>query len=139
MTGRFAGPLILQAYAKSEWVLMSDFEYVAADGAIHTAPKYFITDLASTPWLVKPLLTGVEDRACGVIHDFLYCQNKLPRAQCDDLFHEMLLVAGVDRWRARLMYWGLRVGGGWRYAACAGGIKVEDMAFELMREAERAV
>ena len=38
MTGQFLDPLIVQAYAK---------------GTIYTAPKYFITDLASTPWLVK--------------------------------------------------------------------------------------
>ncbi|WNW11238.1 DUF1353 domain-containing protein [Pseudomonas sp. DTU_2021_1001937_2_SI_NGA_ILE_001] len=137
MSDRFLDPLVLQAYAKGEWVLMSDFRYQAADGTIYTAPKYFITDLASTPWIVKPLLSGIEDRACGVIHDLLYCDNRLPRVVCDALFYEMLLVAGADKKRAGLMHLGLRVGGGPRYAACAGGIKVEDLAFELMSEVER--
>ena len=71
MTGQFLDPLIVQAYAK---------------GTIYTAPKYFITDLASTPWLVTPVLTGIEDRACVVIHVWLYCQNKLTREKCDALF-----------------------------------------------------
>ncbi|MCO8164809.1 DUF1353 domain-containing protein [Pseudomonas sp. 21LCFQ010] len=137
MTGRFLDPLVLQAYAKGEWVLMHDFRYQSADGETYTAPKYFITDLASTPWIVRPLLTGIEDRACGVIHDLLYCVNQLSRAVCDALFYEMLLVAGADQRRAGLMHWGLRVGGGPRYSACAGGMKVEDLAFELMSEAER--
>ena len=116
---------------------MSNFRYQAVDGTIYTAPKYFITDLASTPWLVKPLLTGIEDRACGVIHDFAYCQNKLSRAACDTLFYEMLLATGADLRRAQLMFSGLRIGGWYRYNQCAGGMKVEDLAFELMGGADR--
>ncbi|WP_192576896.1 DUF1353 domain-containing protein [Pseudomonas monteilii] len=132
MRGSFLDPLVLQAYDKGEWVLMSDFRYHALDGVIYTAPKYFITDLASTPWLVKPLFDDLEDRGAGVIHDFTYCENQLPRAVCDALFYEMLLALGADKRRAGLMYAGLRVGGGSRYAACKGGVKDEDMAWELM-------
>jgi hypothetical protein len=136
--GLFLDPLLVQAYANGAWVLMGNFRYQAADGTVHTAPKYFITDLASTPWLVKPLLTGIEDRACGVIHDWLYCQNKLTRAQCDALFYEMLLATGADLRRAQLMFSGLRIGGWHRYGQCTGGVKVEDLAFELMPDAVRA-
>ena len=132
MVGQFLDPLIVQAYAKGEWVLMADFRYVAADGTIYTAPKYFITDLASTPWLVKTFLNGMEDRACGVIHDWLYCENRLACAQCDALFFKMLLATGTDLRRAQLMFSGLRIDGGPRYRQCASGIKIEDLAFELM-------
>lgn len=135
--GRFLDPLVLQAYAKGEWVLSTDFRYQSIDGTIYTAPKFFITDLASTPWAVKPLLRGIEDRECGVIHDYLYCANELPREVCDALFFEMLLASGADLRRARLMHLGLKVGGGSRYAACKGGMKVEDLAFELMPDQER--
>ena len=72
-----------------------------------------------------------------MIHDLLYCDNRLPRIVCDALFYEMLLEAGADKRRAGLMHLGLRIGGGPRYTACAGGMKVEDLAFELMSEAER--
>ncbi len=137
VVGKFLDPLLLQAYAKGEWVLATDFRYQDANGVIYTAPRYFVTDLASTPWLVKPLLQGIEDRACGVIHDLLYCQNELPRKACDELFYQMLLALGADRRRAWLMYVGLRIGGWRRYAACAGGMKVEDLAFELMSDDER--
>lgn len=139
MTKRFLDNLVPQARARGEWVLMQRFRYQSADGEIYTAPKYFITDLASTPWLVKPLLAGIEDRICGVIHDQLYCDNRLLRIVCDALFYEMLLVAGADKRRAGLMHIGLRIGGDPRYAACAGGMKVEELAFELMSEAERAM
>jgi hypothetical protein len=135
--GKFLDPLLLQAYAKGEWVLATDFRYQSIDGTIYTAPRYFITDLASTPWLVAPLLQGIEDRACGVIHDMLYCRNELPREVCDALFYEMLLAMGADQRRASLMHLGLRIGGGPRYAACVGGMKVEDLAFELMSDQER--
>ena len=64
MIGQFLDPLIVQAKSKGEWVLMADFRYVAADGTIYTAPKYFITDLASTPWLVKACPHG--HRGSGV-------------------------------------------------------------------------
>ena len=136
--GQFLDPLILRAYAKGEWVLMTDFRYQSIDGTIYTAPKWFVTDLASTPWIVTPLLMGIEDRACGVIHDFAYCSNELPREVCDALFFEMLLAMDADKRRAGLMYAGLRVGGSSRYKACSGGMKVEDLAFELMPDNDRA-
>jgi len=132
-SGRFLDPLILQTYAKGEWVLMTDFRYRALDGTVYTAPKYFITDLASTPWLVKPLFNDIEDREAGVIHDWLYCQNQIPRVVADALFYEMLLALGADKRRAGLMHAGVRVGGGNRYAACRGGVRAEDMAGELMK------
>lgn len=137
MTGRFLDPLLLRAYDRGEWVLTNDFRYQALDGTVYTAPRYFITDLASVPWVVKPLFRDIEDREAGVIHDWLYCQNQLPRAVCDALFYEMLLALGADKRRAGLMYAGLRVGGGSRYAACKGGVKDEDMAWALMSEGER--
>jgi hypothetical protein len=34
------------------------------------------------------------------------------------------------------MFSGLRIGGWHRYSQCAGGIKVEDLAFELMTLSE---
>lgn len=71
------------------------------------------------------------------MHDALYCHNLLPREVCDALLYEMLIVSGADKARAWLMYQAVRMFGGPRYAACAGGMKVEDLAFELMPESER--
>jgi len=136
-SGRFIDPLILQVYAKGEWVLMTDFRYQSIAGTIYTAPKYFITDLASTPWIVKPLLIGIEDRPCGVIHDFLYCQNELSRDVCDALYYEMILAINVGDRRAGLIHAGLHLGSARQYSACEGGMKVEDFAFELMLDRER--
>lgn len=139
MSGRFPDPLVLQAYARGEWVLMQDFRYQSADGKIYTAPKYFITDLASTPWIVRPLLAGIEDRPCGVIHDFLFCENRLPRVVCDALYYEMILSINVGDHRAGAIHAFLHLGSAGASAECAGGMKVEDLAFELMSEQERVV
>lgn len=139
MTGKFLDPLILRAYAPGEWVLMTDFRYQAADGTVYAAPKYFVTDLASIPWLAEPFFSASEHRLPGVIHDSFYCLNQLPREKCDALFCEMLLAIGVSKLKARLMYAGVRIGGGPRYDACKGGIRVEDLAFELMSEEETAL
>lgn len=137
--GRFLDPLVLLVYAKGEWVLMNDFRYQTADGVVITVPKYFITDLASTPWIVKPLLVGIEDRPCGVVHDFLFCQNVLPRAVCDALYYEMILAINVNDRRAGAIHTFLHLGSAGPYARCKGGMKVEDLAFELMNEEETAL
>lgn len=132
--GSFLDPLLVRDYAKGEWVLAADLRYLSRAGILFTAPKYFITDLASTPWLAKPFLRGMEDRKAGVIHDLLYCQNVLPRSTCDALFYEMLLVLGSNKPQAKAAYSGLRIGGGPAYNRCRGGIKVTDLAFELMNQ-----
>lgn len=139
MSGRFLDLLNLIAYAAGEWAMGDRMRYQDSTGVIHEAPRWFITDLASTPWLAKPLLNGVDDRRMGAMHDWLYCQNLLPREVCDALLYEMLIVTGTDKVRAWLMYSAVRMFGASRYAACKGGLKVEDLAFELMSEPERAV
>ena len=91
---------------------MTDFRYHALDGRLCSAPKYFITDLASVPWSVKPFFDNFEDREAGVIHDWLYCQNPIPRVIGDALFDEMLRVLRADKRRTGLMHAGVRMGEG---------------------------
>ncbi|WP_288080304.1 DUF1353 domain-containing protein, partial [Pseudomonas sp.] len=130
----FLDNLTLIAYAAGEWAMGGRMRYRDSNGVVHEAPQYFVTDLASTPWIAKPLLGGIDDRRPGAMHDALYCQNILPREICDALLYEMLIVSGADKARAWLMYSAVRMFGGPRYAACAGGMRVEDLAFELMGE-----
>lgn len=137
MTGRgFSGALDLRAYKPDEWVLLEDFRYRSIDGREFTAPRWFVTDLASIPWAVQPLFAREENRPAGVIHDWLYCSQAVPRAEADALFREMVLFLRESSWKAALMYAGLRVGGGSRYAACNGGPKPEDFAWEFMSRLE---
>ena len=133
----FSGALDLRAYKPGEWVLLEPFRYHARDGREFTVPRWFVTDLASIPWLVDPLFDGLDHRAAGVIHDFCYCAQQVTRAEADELFREMLETLGVGVIKRNLMYSGLRVGGWYRYSQCKGGPKDEDFAWEFMTSAER--
>ena len=84
-------------------------------------PADFITDGASIPRPFWPLFspTGKHMRA-AVLHDYLYHQlhsnhddkvRKAQRRDYDKLFYLAMLDSGVARWRAKLMYWAVRVFG----------------------------
>lgn len=51
----------------------------------------------------------------AVIHDYLYATANLSRRQSDEVFYNALRSSGVARWRAWLMWAGVRIGGHWRY------------------------
>jgi hypothetical protein len=94
-------------------------------------PAGFVTDFASVPALVTPLLprTGRHNRA-AVLHDYLYriavgkipscrlhlsveqCDRDLPpwlsRYDADRIFLRAMKELGVAQWRARAMYVGVR-------------------------------
>lgn len=134
--GQFSVIPPLLPYKAGEWVLLDDLIYTDLKGIQRSAPKYFITDLASIPWIAEPIFNSLDTRIEGVFHDWLYCSNALFRSQCDDLLHEMLLSTGADKLRADLIYAGVRIGGAGRFAACTGGPKREDFAWEFMTPSE---
>jgi len=135
-TAWFSGALDLRAYKPGEWVLLEPFRYHARDGREFTVPRWFVTDLASTPWLVKPLLSG-EDRMAGVVHDWLFCSQCVPWADANDLYSEMLDVLHWGRIKRGAASAGLAIGSYPRYRACDGGPREEDFAWEFMSSAER--
>lgn len=92
MPGSFPDPILLRAYAKGEWVFAADFRYVTLDGVVHTAPKHFVMDLASIPWVAEPVFNQIDSRPEGAMHDWFYASQFLPRAVADALFYEMLMV-----------------------------------------------
>lgn len=53
--------------------------------------------------------------AAATIHDRLYATGELSRYWSDRVFYHALRTSGVARWRAWLMYAGVRLGGHWRY------------------------
>lgn len=130
--GQFSVIPPLLPYKVGEWVPLADLIYTDLAGKKHSCPMLFVTDLASIPWIAEPVFNTVDTRIEGVMHDWLYCSNAMPRADCDALLKEMLLATGCDSVRASLIYAGVRVGGSSRYAACTGGPKREDFAWELM-------
>jgi hypothetical protein len=116
---RFLTPLRLEriedssADGRGTWRLLADLVYESdVAGITITAPEGFITDLASVPRIpVAFMLTGATGHAAAVIHDACYTRHWVTRAMADDIFYEALLVLGVPKWRATLMWAGVRVGG----------------------------
>lgn len=82
---------------------------------VFIVPYGFVTDLASVPRLpVIFFLTGGTAQAAAVIHDWLYspkCKDKITRKMADDVFYEAMLVCDVPKWRAWLMWMGVRSAG----------------------------
>lgn len=77
-----------------------------------TVPDGFITDFASVPRLpVAFLLTAEAGHEAAVVHDFLYTTHEVERRVADAVFEEALLVGDEPRWRAWLMWAGVRIGG----------------------------
>jgi hypothetical protein len=79
-------------------------------------PKGFVTDLASIPRIpiIYLLLNGFADEP-GVIHDYLYSTGIYSRAKADAILREACLTTGVPRWRAELIYLGVRLFGAPHY------------------------
>jgi hypothetical protein len=80
-------------------------------------PIGFTTDFASVPR--APLifwLCGDTSTEASVVHDYLYTTKQYSRAQADAVLREASLVSKVPRWRAWLMWAGVRVFGGSHWA-----------------------
>lgn len=97
-------------------------------------PKGFKTDFASIPWPASMFIPKDGDyNQATVVHDYLYSMlGKLPqntytytRLECDNIFLEAMGVLGVNRFKRKLMYRTVRLGGGfgWRTHAYRKEVK----------------
>lgn len=77
-----------------------------------TVPKGFVSDLASIPRLpvIYLCLNGIADQA-GVIHDYAYSTGLVSRLLADKVLYEACLVLGVQKWKAALIFYGVRLFG----------------------------
>lgn len=115
---RFLTPLRIErvedtsADGRGTWRLIDQLIYDSDLAGYIVVPGGFVTDLASTPRApFVYLLAGGIGHAAAVVHDWVYCCHVVPRAVADNVFHEALLLLGVPRWRAWLMWAGVRIGG----------------------------
>lgn len=122
LTPRFHDWLDVRQVDHRRWQLRHEFRFTSAVlGARLLVPIGFETDFASVPRF-PPLayaLAGGWGNGPAVLHDFLYRVPLAPRATADAVFLEALTTDGaavgqpaVPTWRARLMFAGVRVGGG---------------------------
>lgn len=81
-----------------------------------TVPIDFITDFASVPRIpfVYDNLGNIAQEP-AVIHDYLYSIANLPRKTADDILLEAMEITGVPWLKRKLIYQGVRLGGGSHY------------------------
>lgn len=118
MVDRFKDPLIVESVG-SKWKLVKPFQfyYMFGDYKLYAVivPENFITDFASTPKILYPLLppVGIYNKAT-IVHDFLYSKQskfQFTRKVCDKVFLQALEVLSVPKWKRLLMFWGVRLFG----------------------------
>lgn len=103
---------------RKTWRLLAPFSYVDPDFGLIEVPEGFTTDFASVPrWPITFAMLGQYGHAAAVLHDWLYRSGRLSREQADRVFFNALRSSGIARWRAYLMFAGVRVGGSARYVA----------------------
>ncbi|MGH8418051.1 MAG: DUF1353 domain-containing protein [Pseudomonas sp.] len=118
---RFITTLKTEQVGKWTHILLA--ELVLADeglGAI-TVPQGFKTDFASIKMLhnaflfvLFALVSGYGNYA-ATVHDFLYSYGQVTRKEADAVLYRALRAEGVARWRAWLMWAGIRIGGAKQY------------------------
>lgn len=99
-------------------LILEPFRYHAGtldSDEIYVIPAGFITDGASIPRLLWPILGHPWGRPgkAAVLHDFLYRSGfpGMTRARADGLFLEAMAVLEIPEVRRRIIYLGVRVGG----------------------------
>jgi Protein of unknown function (DUF1353) len=119
--GTFTTPLIVTPLDDGlHWRLTADFDFASGTlERIVRVPAEFVTDFASTPRVLWPILppTGPWGRP-SVVHDMLYRYPEcitptVTRIQADRTFREGMIALKIGRLTQRVMYWGVRMGG-WR-------------------------
>ncbi|WP_287030068.1 DUF1353 domain-containing protein [Pseudomonas sp. UBA6310] len=112
-------PLPLQVELQSDrkrWRLLAPFSYLDPDHGRVDVRAGFETDFASVPRLpLTYALLGAYGHAAAVLHDHLYSVGTLNRSEADRVFRNALRSTGIARWRAWLMWAGVRVGGASRF------------------------
>lgn len=109
---KFTNTLKTEELSRKSWRLLDDLTF----GDVKV-PKGFITDYASIKVFHNLLLFPVYalfatyGNYAATIHDYLYSMGTRSRSECDDIFYKALRAEGVARWRARLMWLGVRIGG----------------------------
>jgi hypothetical protein len=100
---------------RGTWRLTAPLVYDSdVAGRVFVVPAGFETDYASVPRVALAfLLCGDTAHAASAVHDFLYTPpHPVTRDVADAVLREAALISGVPAWRAKLLWLGVRIGGG---------------------------
>lgn len=123
-------PLLRPLNKPDWWILEEEYE---VDGI--TVPAGFYTDLDSVYRLpfIYVLFKG-HTRVAALVHDWLYTTTELSRKAADKKFYELLLREGVAKWRAKGMYFAVRIMGEPRYGAVASADVKEPRKLVVLKQ-----
>ncbi|MCU7839770.1 MAG: DUF1353 domain-containing protein [Candidatus Thiodiazotropha sp. (ex Troendleina suluensis)] len=109
---------VMPGAGRKTWQVDSPLTFIDDEYQITVTPGA-TTDGASIPRMFWRLIGGPFSGkyiAAALIHDQLYATQgyagQFTREEVDQIFHRAMLSVGVSGWRARLMYWAVRAGGG---------------------------
>lgn len=132
-------PVLLPIFGRklSTYQLARDYT-VTSNGHRITVPAGLITDGASIPWFAWSFgfLPDGLHRAAALVHDWLYCHQGNPwgialnRRECDAIFLDLMLRAGVSPPRARIMHTAVRLCG-WLPWSNTNGPVIEPPHYEI--------
>lgn len=116
----FLNQLVVMAIHEDHWRLVESLLYRAGSGKVITVPKDFLTNLASVPSLLRPVMNrNGKSRRPAVLHDWLYTsQACVSRKDADKLFYEALRSEGMNWASARTYYLGVRAFGFLYFKEC---------------------
>lgn len=98
---------------RGEWQLDAPLVYLSDLAGTLTVPAGFKTDFASVPRVpIAFLLCGDTASRAAALHDWLYTKpHQLDRATADRVLQEAAIADGVPKWRAWMLWAGVRIGG----------------------------
>lgn len=104
--------LVADVWPRPIYQLLAQFRYESDILGFIVVPLGFHTDLASVPRIPVVFdICGDTSTMASVVHDYLYAHHPCTRAQADAVLREASIVSGVPKWKAWLMWAGVRVGG----------------------------
>jgi hypothetical protein len=106
-------PIIVQLIGDQKFRLYEDLKYEDSKLSI-VVLKGFEFDGLSKPsaiWSIMGSPFGGLDTIPGAFHDAFYATGLFSRRESDYFFYGLLIVYGVDKPKARAMYYAVRAGG----------------------------
>lgn len=84
-----------------------------------TVPAGFVTDLATVPRVLWPLMApSGQHQLAAIVHDYLYqCVGAVSRFLADAIFRDLMSHLDVPLWRRVLAYYAVRAFGGRHWTA----------------------
>jgi hypothetical protein len=95
----------------NEFLVLADF-HIEHGRFKYTVKEGETIDFASIPIGLRSIFNrnGLSRKAAAM-HDSMYANKWGNRARADQLFYEALKGLGMSGWKARVYYWGVRLGG----------------------------